>query len=280
MKLNYFQWMPKELGPESGTSTIPLVFLHGMGGTGQIWRPIGAQLEDQFLCIALDQRGHGLSRPVPVNSPGFHAEDYARDVIETLDAMGVNTFFLIGHSMGVRTALAVAHLVPERIKGLIAVDIGISSEWGGGIGLPLATFLEALPRTFPNRNSMKEHLARECPDPAIAQYLSAVAKKISDAPETWNFPFDHEALVETIHDANEAPLEQWVKEIEAAEVHMSFLRGENSRVWLKEDYETQRAKFASPLLTFEEWPNCGHGLPFEQRTKFVEYVKNFVLRLS
>ena len=276
MKLHYFEWLPPVLPNPDSKPSLPLVFLHGMGGTGQIWRPITAQLENNFRCIALDQRGHGLSRPVPANEPGFHANDYARDVLQTLDEIGVDRFFLIGHSMGVRTALAVAYLAPARVAGLIAVDIGISSEWGGGIGLPLAHFMEALPKTFPNRTDLKNYVSEHCPDPAIAQYLTAVSKKISDAPETWVFPFDHESLVKTIHQANEAPLEKWVMDSLNAGVHMTFLHGENSKVWLKKDYEDQCVKFVHPLLKFEEWENCGHGLPFEQRTRFIEFVKNFV----
>jgi pimeloyl-ACP methyl ester carboxylesterase len=280
MKLHYFEWSPQILPTPNKNPAFPMIFLHGMGGTGSIWRPITAKLEDQFKCIALDQRGHGLSRPVPASEPGFHADDYARDVIETLDEIGIDRFFLIGHSMGVRTALDVARQIPKRVIGLVAVDIGISSAWGGGIGLPLASFMEALPSTFPNRSDLKNYVFEHCPDPAIAQYLTAVSKKISDAPETWNFPFDHEALVKTIHQANEAQLDQWVPDALNAGVSMTFLRGENSKVWLKHDYEAQRAKFVHPLLKFEEWENCGHGLPFEQRVRFVLFLESFVKRLT
>ena len=294
MKLHYFEWSPKDFAPNGPRAVQPLVFLHGMGGTGQIWRPIGAALEDEYRCIALDQRGHGLSRPIPEADPTYHALDYARDVVETLATLNIDSFYLIGHSMGVRTALAVAHLIPEKVKGLVAVDIGISSEWGGGIGLPLAKFLGELPETFPDRESLKEYVTRECPDPAIAQYLIAVSKKVSDpsesnaeelgtknsagsANEVWIFPFDHQALVKTIYQANDAPLGDWVMEAAEAGVRMAFLRGEKSKVWLKEDYEAQRAQYQHPLLCFEEWENCGHGLPFEQRARFIQFIRDFVV---
>lgn len=276
MKLHYFDWEPKDSFLHLQSEALPLVFLHGMGGTGYIWRPIAAALEDEFKCIALDQRGHGLSRPVPNSEPGFQALDYGRDVVSTLTMLGIKRFFLIGHSMGVRTALAVAHFIPDQIAGLVAVDIGITPEWGGGIGLPLASFLQNLPTTFSDRAKMREYVVQNCPDPSIAQYLIAVAKKISDAPETWIFPFDHEALVKTIHQANEAPIPEWVMQTVQSGVRTTFLRGENSKVWSKADYESQKAKYIHPLLQFEEWENCGHGLPFEQRARFVKFLKDFV----
>ena len=276
MKLNYFQWMPSSFPDTALSSPEPLVFLHGLGGTGQIWRPIAAQLEETFRCIAPDQRGHGLSRPIPDEEKNqFHAIDYARDVSELLKSMNISHYRLVGHSMGVRTALALAALEPEKVKSLIAVDIGITSQWGGGIGLPLASFIENLPRVFPDRTLLKTYLNEHCPDPSIAQYLGAVAKKTSDAPETWVFPFDHEALVQTIYQADEAPLETWLHTILDAGVKTTFLHGANSKVWLKGDYEAQRSRFSHPLLHFEEWENCGHGLPFEQRARFVEFIRNF-----
>ncbi len=278
MKLNFFRWPLEPNLPIAPKSPLPFVFLHGMGGNGFIWRPIAAQLEENFLCIALDQRGHGMSQNVPESeSDQYHAMDYARDVQETLHSIGVNKCILVGHSMGVRTALAFAKLEPSKVEKLIAVDIGISSEWGGGIGLPLANFLQNLPTSFSNRTDLRNYLFKECPDESIAQYLSAVSKKISDDPETWIFPFNHQALVQTIHQANEAPLGDWLNEILDQGIQTTFLRGERSKVWLKDDYEAQRKIYHHPLLEFQEWENCGHGLPFEQRARFIEFLTNKAL---
>ena len=288
MDLHFFKWMQSDilLSPPHGPTM--LVFLHGMGGTGQIWRPISAGLEEEFLCIAPDQRGHGSSRPVPDSEKNkFHATDYAADLIPLLEKVSKefspSRFFIIGHSMGVRSGLATANSIintntlRDIFKGFIAVDIALQNKWGGGIGVPLANFIQSLPETFADRATMREHLFTHCPDPGIAQYLSAVAKKISDAPELWSFPFDHEALIQTILQAEDAPIEKWVHELCEAGIPVLALRGMNSNVWLKDDYERARITLAHPLLTFEEWENCGHGLPFEQRARFIERIRTFVM---
>ncbi len=278
-KLNYFRWKPDRF--VSDQSHPSLVFLHGMGGTGQIWRPIAAFLETEWDCIAPDQRGHGGSKNASLPDPGdFHAESYARDVLALLDSLGIQKFILIGHSMGVRTALALAKSAPARVAGLIAVDIGISSSWGGGMGIPLANFIRTLPETFPEKGLMRTYLQTHCPDPAIAQYLSAVALRLPGPPEHWGFPFDHKALVQTIEQAHEAPLEAWVREILDSGVSITFLRGMNSRVWSKEDYEDQKKRIHHPLIRFEEWDQCGHGLPFEQRNRFVEWIRSTAKTLA
>ena len=273
-KLNFFRWKPDEITSKSQRSSISVVFLHGMGGTGQIWRAIAAKLEDQFDCIAPDQRGHGGSLPPDPKRLSWSAQDYAADVALLLEELGIERCWLVGHSMGVRTALALAQRIPRKIQGLIAVDLSITSEWGGGIGEPLARFIQTLPENFPNRVQMKEHLNRMCPDPSIAQYLAAVALRGPGPVESWGFPFQHEALIETIRAAHHAPIEAWLKGNLSAGIPHIFLRGKNSRVWLHSDYESQKQTFAHPLLCFEEWENCGHGLPFEQRARFVEFLQN------
>jgi len=291
MELHFFKWMPRDTSQGNTVKTTKplklLLFLHGMGGTGHIWRPIAAALEDDFLCVAPDQRGHGLSRPIPASEENlFHSEDYANDVFTLIqklnDEYAPSQIFLIGHSMGVRTALATAKLMitdsalAALLKGVVAVDIGLQSKWGGGIGEPLASFIRALPESFPDRITMRNYLFAHCPDPAIAQYLAAVAKNSGAQKEIWIFPFDHESLVQTILQADESPIEEWVQQICSAGIPLLALRGANSKVWLKEDYEKSRITLANPLLTFEEWPNCGHGLPFEQRARFIERVREFV----
>ncbi len=288
MDLHFFKWMPHSISSEQSKSPTLLLFLHGMGGTGQIWRPIAANLEEEFLCIAPDQRGHGQSRLVPTEeNDSFHASDYAKDIIKLLEKC-VSDFhpeklFIIGHSMGVRSGLATANAILDSkasslrplLKGFISIDIGLQSKWGGGIGKPLADFIETLPLSFPDRVSMREHLFKHCPDPAIAQYLAAVARQVNDEPVTWKFPFDHQALVKTIHQADEAPIDTWVMNICNAGIPVLALRGINSKVWLKKDYEHSRETLINPFLTFEEWENCGHGLPFEQRPRFIERVRDF-----
>ncbi len=100
-----------------------VVFLHGMGGTGALWRPIAAGLEDHFEILAPDQRGHGASRvtatPGGRDAPSYTPLDYGRDVVETLDALKFHPTWIVGHSMGVRTACAAAYLKPEWIQGLV-----------------------------------------------------------------------------------------------------------------------------------------------------------------
>ncbi|KAL3897794.1 MAG: hypothetical protein SGARI_006837 [Bacillariaceae sp.] len=47
----------------------------------------------------------------------------AQDVVSFLDAQGIHKIVLVGHSMGGKVAQAMALLYPERVEGLVVLDI-------------------------------------------------------------------------------------------------------------------------------------------------------------
>ncbi|MGE0616462.1 MAG: alpha/beta fold hydrolase [Bacteriovoracia bacterium] len=249
-----------------------IVLLHGMGGTGGIWRPVAAVLEDAFEILAPDQRGHGKSRLD--NSRGdFSPMNYGRDVVDTMDARDFHPAVLVGHSMGVRTACAVAHLQPQWVAGLVLIDLGLSGPAGGGIGDSLSSFIGDLALEYPDRAAARAFLDARCPDPSIAQYLLAVSiTNLSTGKVT--FPFDSEALLKTIDAAKHADLRPWIQEAAQRGTRILMLRGERSLVWKRSDFERERESFAHfSSIQWIEIPGTGHGLPFEKRQELATLLR-------
>ncbi|MGZ3688289.1 MAG: alpha/beta fold hydrolase [Bdellovibrionota bacterium] len=276
MELTFKRW---NTAPTQNAETTRLLLLHGMGGTGQLWRPIAATLEDDYDILAPDQRGHGGSRIPHVagarTRPTYTPLDYGKDVVELMDRLAFHPAWVIGHSMGVRTACAVAHLRPDWVRGLVLVDLGFSGMAGGGLGEGLAEFLRLLPARFATREEARAFMSAHCPDPSIAQYLMAVSVRAADG--SVSFPFDQGALIETIHAARDASVRTWVRELAARGMPVLVLRGERSLVWSHEEYEAERAGLADlASVEFREVPGAGHGLPFEQRPEFVRIMREFV----
>jgi pimeloyl-ACP methyl ester carboxylesterase len=281
MQLYVRRWGPAGAGSTVGAALEPsrILMLHGMGGTGSLWRPLAAALEDRFEILAPDQRGHGASRVPSVPGgravPGYTPLDYGRDLVETLAAENFHPTWVLGHSMGVRSACALAHLKPEWVRGLILIDLGFSGLAGGGLGEGLARFIRKLPEDFASRDEARAFMDEECPDPAIAQYLMAVSVRKEGGGIT--FPFDHSALIATITAARDASVRTWVKELAQRGMPILVLRGERSGVWSHEEYESERKGFASdPSVVFEEFPGAGHGLPFEKRVELVARIEEFM----
>ncbi len=255
-----------------------VTFLHGLGGTGALWRPIAADLENDFDVLALDQRGHGKSLAIPATEPGFTPADFGHDVDQTLRALEFYPTWLVGHSMGVRTACATAQLNPAGVRGLILVDLGLSKDSARIVSENLLEFIDELPAVFPTRREARAFLLAKCKDPSIAQYLIAVSQV--GAEGSVSFPFDHEALVKTIHAARDFSAFDAVWGLGASGMPILLLRGAQSLVWEKAEYEREKAQFgesgAHASVVFEEIEGAGHGLPFEKRREFVERVKRFL----
>jgi pimeloyl-ACP methyl ester carboxylesterase len=98
---------------------LPVVFLHGAGGTHQHWL---YQVRDltRSPSYALDLPGHGRSEGMGRDSIAA----YGDWVVAFLDAAGIEKAVLVGHSMGGGIALDLALRVPSRLAGLGLVATG------------------------------------------------------------------------------------------------------------------------------------------------------------
>jgi pimeloyl-ACP methyl ester carboxylesterase len=43
----------------------PILFVHGVGGSRQVWTGVIVRLKSEFTCISYDLRGHGESPSAP-----------------------------------------------------------------------------------------------------------------------------------------------------------------------------------------------------------------------
>lgn len=108
----------------------PIVFLHGVGTTGEIWRRQVLALSRWAQCIAPDYRGYGRSDVSPAPSPSPQERDaqvisraaFARDVLSVLDHRGLVSAHFCGCSLGGVVALECYAQAPERVRSLILVD--------------------------------------------------------------------------------------------------------------------------------------------------------------
>ncbi len=102
-----------------------LVLLHGFPQTHVMWHRVARELAPHFKLVLPDLRGYGDSSHAPGASDHstYSKRAMAQDVIDVLDALGIDRFFLCGHDRGGRVAhrLAVDH--PARVRKLCVIDI-------------------------------------------------------------------------------------------------------------------------------------------------------------
>jgi|GEM_PF-868626 len=109
----------------AGETTLPtLVMLHGRGSASAMWLTAMAQLAQHRHLVMIDMPGWGLSSRTPfTGTTGQSAVEWWRDaVLGTIDALNIQRFDLMGHSLGGLIALAVALERQQQIDHLISED--------------------------------------------------------------------------------------------------------------------------------------------------------------
>ncbi|HWL90091.1 MAG TPA: alpha/beta hydrolase, partial [Actinomycetota bacterium] len=101
------------------------------------WREQWSDLGDEFRCVALDHRAHGLTE-VPATGD-VTLRSMGRDLATVLDAVGKDRrAVLIGHSMGAMAILALAEQRPDlfgdRIAGVALLGASASDLLRGALG--------------------------------------------------------------------------------------------------------------------------------------------------
>ena len=96
---------------------VPVLMLHGLTDSWRSFEPVLTHLPESVRAFALTQRGHGdAERP----EGGYAPRDLAADAAAFLDAVGVESAIVVGHSMGATVAQRVALDHPGRVRGLVA----------------------------------------------------------------------------------------------------------------------------------------------------------------
>jgi lipase len=100
-----------------------IVCVHGVTQHGGVFEELGQRLASAgHSVLAVDLRGHGESGRIPPWSCATHIDD----LIETLDAAGVESASWVGHSFGGRLAAEAAAREPELTDRLVLLDTGLA----------------------------------------------------------------------------------------------------------------------------------------------------------
>ncbi len=114
MKLN-----TRAQSAQSPNNNSPIVLVHGLFGSLDNLGVLARDLVTDHDILQVDMRNHGLSG----RSPEMTYAAMAQDLLDTLEANHLDKVTLIGHSMGGKAVMALTALAPERISGLVVIDV-------------------------------------------------------------------------------------------------------------------------------------------------------------
>lgn len=101
---------------------VPMLLIHGFGNEAHLWDDFAPSVASCYRVLALDQRGHGDSAWDPEGR--YDLDTLVADVECATEALGVERLVIVGFSLGGRVATLFAGRHPERMAGLVLVDVG------------------------------------------------------------------------------------------------------------------------------------------------------------
>lgn len=110
-----------ELAVEVAGSGPGLVLVHGFGGAKEDFADHVPALAADYTVVIFDHRGHGASEN-PTSPDAYSLQRLAEDVLQVADATDLDTFRLLGHSMGGMVSRRLLLSDPDRIDAFVLMD--------------------------------------------------------------------------------------------------------------------------------------------------------------
>ncbi|MFJ9381252.1 alpha/beta fold hydrolase [Streptomyces sp. NPDC101455] len=243
----------------------PVLLLHGSGpGVSAYanWRLTMRDLSPRFRLLAPDLAGFGYSE-VPDDST-YSREVWLQQIVDFLDAMGVEKAHVIGNSFGGSMALALAISHPERVDRIVLM---------GSVGVPfeLTPGLDAVWGYEPSFEAMRT-LMRD----TFAYNGSLVTDDLVES--RYRASLRTQAAYESMFPA---PRQRWVDAMAHSEADIRGIEHPTLMVHGRDDKVIPLAT----SLTMLEWIDdsrlhvlgrCGHWTQIEHAASFAELVTGFL----
>lgn len=247
-----------EAGEEA---TSPLVILHGLFGNQGNWAWHARELSGRHDVYVMDLRNHG-------RSDWGDTHDYpamADDVIDTLDAIGLDQVDLMGHSMGGKVAMCLALRAPERGNRLIVADIAPVTY--PDTPYPPLKAMRAVPLdSITSRAEADESMAAHIASADVREFLLTNLQRDDDDGYRWRCNL--EAIARHFDDIRGFP------ETDARfEGPVLFIKGSESDYLLAEHRDTIARLFPDAGLKIID--KAGHWLHSEKPRAFLKVVCDF-----
>lgn len=241
----------------------PIIILHGLYGSSDNWITIARRLADSYTIYLIDQRNHGRSPHDVVHS--YLA--MVKDLDEFISVEQIESPIIIGHSMGGKVAMLFASTYPERVGGLVVVDVGPGGY--AKIDKPSSMILSHLNiisamlsvdlKQYSSRTEIEQVLAKTLHDRGVLQFIMKNVQRNPDNTFSWKLNIDtlSKALPEVM-----GPVILNVVD----KVPVYFIKGEHSG-YISEDQQVLIARYF-PNAKIEVISKSGHWVHADQPEQF------------
>ncbi len=244
---------------------FPLIIVHGVFGMSDNWITVAKDLAADYSVYLTDLRNHGRSP----HSDDFTYEAMAADLASLAASLPVKPV-IIGHSMGGKAAMFANALYPDSFKALAIVDIGPKFY-----PIHHQKIIETLVSVdLPNcksRNEVEAALASGIPEPDVRLFLMKNLYRNEEGQFAWRLN-----LKVIARDIAKVGVE--LPSTLIIDKPALFIKGENSRYILPEDWQDILAQF--PQADLEIVRGAGHWVHADNPIETVEILRKWLLGLS
>jgi len=259
---------------ESAGSGTPIIFVHEFGGNHWSWEPQLNFFPRRHRCITFAARGFPPS-DIPPSVDSYSQARAADDIIDVLNAAGIDKAHVVGLSMGGFASLHVALRHPKRVLSVVAAGAGYGAEkihedYFKGVS-------EQVARNFEERGA-------KAFGPIYAEGASRVQFQEKD-PRGWQLFADRLGQHDSKGAANtmrgvqmrRPSLYDLEAEFRALETPVLVMVGDEDDHCLQPGLFLKRTISRSALAVF---PKAGHTLNLEEPDLFNRMVADFIAQVE
>jgi esterase len=254
---------------EWGSPAQPaLVLLHGGNSSARgTWTRLAPAFANAYHILAPDHRGHGETDWDP--DAGYTIGNYVADFEEFVQQVGVETFDLVGHSLGGMIALTYASRHPERVRRLVLVDSG-PRDFGTADALRMR--MPDRPMSFASREEAEAFARAGFPDAAQERSVSYGFIQRTDGSWTWRADVAGLQRARTREDGLRAG-GLWA-EFAAINCPILIVRGGKSPAL--SDETSRRIEAANPRVCLITYAEAHHWVHDDEPERFVSDLATFL----
>lgn len=235
-----------------------VVIVPGITSPAMTWGFVAERFARHCDTYVLDVRGRGLSEASDTLDYGLDA--CAADVAAFAEAAGLGAYHLVGHSMGARIGIRVAHTCPEGLQRLVLVDPPVSGPGRRRYPSQLPWYIDSI--RLARRGITVEQMRQFCPTWTEEQ-LRLRAE--------WLHTCDERAILTTFDGFHQDDIHADLPHVKVPTLLITAGRGD---VIQRTDVEELQRLL--PGLQTAHVPNAGHMIPWDDEEGFYAAFGSFL----
>jgi N-formylmaleamate deformylase len=236
----------------------PLVIVPGITSPAQTWAFVGERLGGVFDTYVLDVRGRGLSEQSDTLDYSLDAQ--AKDLVEFVRQLGLETCNVLGHSMGGRIALRATRLPQHGFHSLVLADPPVSGPGRRPYPANLPWYTDSI--AIAARGAGLEDMRTFCPTWTDEQLRTRAE---------WLHTCDTRAIIASFNGFHEDDIHQ-----DVAQLRIPALLMRASRGGVITDEDAAELRQLSPQLLETTVPDAGHMIPWDNEAGFYAGLGDFL----